>query len=255
MIQERASIIGAWSMLARFEHSRVASRGRDYVSMREALDRQALRVVYDRVARRYDFQHALFTARSDQRGRKLVVEKTVGAGDRVLDCGAGTGSTALLAAQKAGADGRVTLFDMSDGMLEIAKGKAAAAGVRERVEFQAGDMLDLPYADNSFDAVLSTYSMCPLHDPARGALELYRVVKPGGRIGVAHSVDPERPLVKWLADKLESAVWHIPSISLGCRSVSVLPALEHAGGIVAFKKFIGVPLWPFVVIVVEKPAS
>lgn len=184
-----------------------------------------------------------------------MVEKTVGPGDRVLDCGAGTGSTALLAAHKVGPAGKVTLFDMSDGMLAVAEERMAAAGVRERVEFQTGDMLDLQFEDESFDAVLSTYSMCPLYDPAKGALELYRVVKPGGRIGIAHSTDPEKPLVKWLADKVESAVWHIPSISLGCRSVSVLPALEQAGGRIVFEKHMGVPLWPFLVFVVEKPPT
>jgi ubiquinone/menaquinone biosynthesis C-methylase UbiE len=223
--------------------------------MREALDKQKLKSVYNRVAKRYDFQHAFFTVRSDQRGRKMVVEKTVSLGDRVLDCGAGTGSTALLAAQKVGLDGKVILYDMSDGMLAIAKERASEAGVHERIEIQTGDMLDLPFDDNSFDAVLSTYSMCPLYDPAKGALELYRVVKPGGRIGIAHSAEPERPLVKWLADKVENVIWHIPSISLGCRSVSVIPALEQAGCVVAFKKQIGVPLWPFLVFIVEKPAT
>ena len=223
--------------------------------MREALDSQRLKGVYDHVAKRYDFQHSFFTASSDQRGRRMVVEKAVGYGDRVLDCGAGTGSTALLAAQKVGSTGKVILFDMSDGMLAVAKERAVAAGVQDRVEFQTGDMLALPFEDNSFDAVLSTYSMCPLYDPARGALELYRVVKPGGRIGIAHSTVPERPLVKWLADRVESVAWRFPSISLGCRAVSVLPALEEAGGRILFQKRIGVPLWPFIVFVVEKPAQ
>ena len=111
----------------------------------------------------------------------------------MLDCGSGTGSTALLAAQKVGSAGKVVLFDLSDGMLNVAKDRAVAAGVWERLEFQTGDILDLPFEDSSFDVVLSTYSICPLHDPAKGALELYRVIKPGGRIGIAHSAEPDNP--------------------------------------------------------------
>ena len=101
--------------------------------VREALNMQKLRGVYDHVAKRYDFQHSVFTAGSDQRGRKILVEKSVKPGDRVLDCGSGTGSTALLAAQKVGATGKVKLFDLSDGMLTVAKERAAEAGFQQRV--------------------------------------------------------------------------------------------------------------------------
>lgn len=223
--------------------------------MREALDKQKLQSVYDRVAGHYDFQHAFLTAKSDQRGRKIVVEKAVAPGDTVLDCGAGTGSTGLLAAKRVGPSGKVLLFDLSEGMLAVAKKRVKAANLTERVEFQTGDIVSLPFEDNRFDAVLSTYSICPLYDPAKGALEMLRVVKPGGRVGVAHSTTPRQPLTKWLADKVESIVWLMPFISLGCRSVSALPALEQAGGRVTFKKNIGIPLWPFIVFVVEKPLA
>jgi ubiquinone/menaquinone biosynthesis C-methylase UbiE len=222
--------------------------------VRNALPQEQLKSVYNQVARRYDFQHGLVTARSDERGRRMVVMKSVRQGDRVLDAGSGTGSTALLAAQKVGPQGKVTLFDMSDGMLAVAREKAAALGLQSRVEVYTGDMGHLPFEDNSFDAVVTTYSLCPLYDPAKGILELYRVVKPGGRIGAAHSTQPENSRVKWLADEVESLVWHFPWLSLGCRSVSVLPALEQAGGKLLFKKNIGIPLWPFVVFVVEKPS-
>lgn len=221
--------------------------------MRKALEQPRLKAIYNRVARHYDIQHAFFTARSDQRGRKIVVERAVRLGDRVLDCGAGTGSTALLAARQAGPTGSVMLFDMSEGMLAVAKERLAAADLSERADFQVGDMGSLPFENGRFDAALSTYSLCPVTDPAQGALELYRVVRPGGRIGIAHSTDPERPLLRWLADRVEDIVWHIPAISLGCRSVSVVPALERAGGRVVFEQRIGVPLWPFVVAVIEKP--
>ena len=96
--------------------------------MREAMDKGALKAVYDRVARRYDFQHSFFTAGSDQRGRRILVDKAISSGDRMLDCGSGTGSTALLALEKAGPSGRAVLFDMSDGMLTVAKQRIEAAG-------------------------------------------------------------------------------------------------------------------------------
>lgn len=223
--------------------------------MREALDKLKLKSVYDRVAKRYDFQHSFLTAKSDQRGRELLVDMAVSIGDSVLDCGSGTGSTGLLAAKKVGASGKVTLFDMSEGMLAIAKKKAEQDQMLERIAIKVGDMLDLPFEDNRFDAVLSTYSMCPVYDPAKAAKELYRVTRPGGLIGIAHSTEPETAFVKWVADQVDDIVWHFPSISLGCRSVTVLPALEELGCKIVFKKHIGVPLWPFFVFVAEKQAT
>lgn len=221
---------------------------------KQALDTEKLNSVYDRAARRYDSQHSFLTANSDRRGRVLLVERAVISGDRVLDLGAGTGSTGLLAARKTGATGRVVLFDASRGMLAVAQEKAAHHRIEDRMEIRRGDMIDLPFEDASFDVVLSTCSMCPISNPARAAREARRVTRPGGRIGIAHSTDPDSPAVRWLADRIENLVWHIPSLSLGCRSVDVLPALEQLGCRIAFRKRIGVPLWPFLVFVAEKRA-
>lgn len=222
--------------------------------MRAAMAQDKLRTVYNQVAKRYDFQHGFLTAKSDQRGRELLVAKAVQSGDCILDCGAGTGSTSLLAAQKMGPEGRLVLFDLSEGMLAVAKEKLAQTQVPDRIEFKVGDMLQLPFEDNGFDVVLSTYSLCPVVDPALGARELYRVTKPGGHIGVAHSAEPSSAWLKWLSDRVEDVVWQLPFVSLGCRSVSVLPTFEKLGCAITFQKQIGVPLWPFWVFVVQKPA-
>ena len=223
--------------------------------MREALSMEKLKSVYGHVAKRYDFQHALITARTDQMGRKILIEHSINSGNEVLDCGSGTGATGILAAKKAGRNGKVTLFDLSEDMLAVARQKVIQEGLQDRVSFQTGDMVHLPFDSNSFDVVLSTYSLCPLYDPEKGALELYRVTRPGGRIAVAHSTEPRNKIIKWLSDRVEDIAWHFPWLSIGCRSVSVLLALKRAGGRVLFSKHIGVPLWPFLVFVVEKPAN
>lgn len=223
-----------------------------YGIMRQGFSKEKVKSIYNAVANRYDLQHGLLTANSDQRGRKILVDKAVKKNDRVLDAGAGTGSTAFMAAKKTGLTGRIVLFDISEGMLEIARQKAEASGLVNQVEFQSGDLLHLPFPDNSFDVVLSTYSVCPLYDPAQGVLELYRVTKVGGKLGIAHSTDPDNKIVKRIADLVENVVWKFPWLSLGCRAVSVLPALEKAGAKLLYKRKIGIPLWPFIVFVLEK---
>ena len=214
--------------------------------MREALAPTRLQAVYDKAAGHYDFLHGLLTARSDQRGRRLLVANAVRAGDRVLDCGAGTGSTGLLAAQAVGNDGRVVMLDASDGMLGIARRKAVQLGMQGRVRTKVGDLQELPFADDSFDAVLSTYSLCPVVDPARGAREMFRVTRPGGRIGIAHSVDPANPVLQALADRHREPG---AGISLRSRWAAVRFRSDRRWNNWAAKQLytrrIGVPLWPF----------
>jgi demethylmenaquinone methyltransferase/2-methoxy-6-polyprenyl-1,4-benzoquinol methylase len=223
--------------------------------MREALSIEKLKSVYGNIAKRYDFQHGLITARADQRGRRILVENAVDEGNEILDCGCGTGTTGIMAAKKVGPNGKVTLFDLSEDMLSVAREKVVQENLQDRVAFQTGDMVQLPFDDNSFDVVLSTYSLCPLYDPVKGALELYRVTKPGGKLGVGHSTEPKNVIVKYLADRVENIAWRFPWLSMGCRSVNVFPALENAGGKVLLLKQIGVPLWPFLVFIIEKSAT
>jgi ubiquinone/menaquinone biosynthesis C-methylase UbiE len=138
-------------------------------------------------------------------------------------------------------------------MLSVAREKVIRENLQGRATFRTGDMHQLPFDDNSFDVVLSTYSLCPTYDPEKAASEMYRVTKPGGKLGVGHSSEPKNVIAKHLAGRVEDIAWHFPRLTMGCRFVSVLPALEKAGGKVLFSKYIGVPLWPFLIFVIEKP--
>jgi ubiquinone/menaquinone biosynthesis C-methylase UbiE len=221
--------------------------------MRKALPQKKVTEIYDRSARRYDWLHSLITARADKKGRRILVDKIIREGDYVLDAGAGTGSTSVMAAQKSGTNGKVVMLDISEGMLDKGKEKAEEMGLQDRIEIHRGNMMSLPFDDGTFDCTLSTYSLDPLNDPSKAALELYRVTKSGGKIGIAHLSTPKNPVLKWLGDKIEGLVWHFSSISLGCRPIDVLPALEKAGARLIYLDLIGVPLWPFRIIIVEKP--
>ena len=101
------------------------------------------------------------------------------AGMRVLDAGCGTGNFSLkMAALGATVEG----VDLSEPMIGYAKEKAQASSYADQLHFQVGDLYDLPFADESFDAVLSMAAFEFIHEDRRALEEFMRVVKPGGRV-------------------------------------------------------------------------
>lgn len=113
-------------------------------------------------------------------GELLARAVDVHYGELVLDVAAGTGNTAMAAARR---NAEVTASDLVPGNLEKAAQRAAVEGLD--IRFELGDVLDLPYEDDSFDVVLSTFGVMYGRDHQRAADELLRVCRPGGRIGLA----------------------------------------------------------------------
>ena len=114
-------------------------------------------------------------------GETLAEAVDVRAGERVLDVAAGNGNATLAAARRFG---EVTSTDYVPSLLEKGAARAAAEGLA--VRFEVADAEDLPYADGSFDVALSTFGVMFAPDHAQSAAELLRVVRPGGRIGLAN---------------------------------------------------------------------
>jgi SAM-dependent methyltransferase len=105
-------------------------------------------------------------------------------GERVLDLGSGAGTDSLIAAQMVGPKGRVTGIDMTPQMLTKARGAAAAMGA-ENVEFVEAEAERLPFADESFDVVVSNGVIDLIPDKDAVLSELFRVLAPGGRMQIA----------------------------------------------------------------------
>jgi SAM-dependent methyltransferase len=121
---------------------------------------------YERIARQFAPIHD-----------DLVGRLKPAAGDRWLDVGTGTGEVALRAA-RAGAE--VTAVDISEALLEIARAKFGADGVR----WELGDAQELRFADGAFDVVVSCFAVIFAPDPEAAAGELARVCRSGGRLGL-----------------------------------------------------------------------
>ena len=114
-------------------------------------------------------------------GEQLAEAMDLRAGQTVLDVAAGNGNATLAAARRWC---EVTSTDYVDSLLALGRKRAEAEGLR--VKFQIADAEDLPFADASFDAVVSTFGGMFSPDQDRTAAEMVRVCRSGGRIGLAN---------------------------------------------------------------------
>ena len=103
-------------------------------------------------------------------------------GTSVLDCGCGPGTITRDIASLV-SPGKVTGVDFSADQVALATREAKVQGIAN-AEFRQGSVYELPFADNSFDAVFSHALLEHLKEPVRAAIELKRVLKPGGMLGV-----------------------------------------------------------------------
>lgn len=141
--------------------------------------------MFDRISPVYDAMNRLMTAGLDERWRRRTAAAVVRPGARVLDACCGTGDLAL-ACREAGGD--VVGLDFSERMLERARRKSDA------IEWVRGDLLELPFADESFDAATVGFGIRNVQDLEAGLRELARVLRPGGRLGCLEITRPRGAL-------------------------------------------------------------
>ncbi len=151
---------------------------------RANLDKQPFDVakMFDTVAKRYDLVNDLLALGQTRIWRKAVLNAIdPAAGDFVLDLAAGTGTSSEPLHRR----GAIVIpCDFSIGMLKVGKKRLS------HLPFVAGDGLNLPFADNSFDAVTISFGLRNLHNTERGLQELLRVTKPGGKLVICEFSQP-----------------------------------------------------------------
>ena len=114
-------------------------------------------------------------------GEELCEALDMRSGQKVLDVAAGNGNVSLAAARRWC---EVTSTDYVPALLERGRARAAAEGLA--IEFREADAEALPFADASFDVVVSTFGVMFTPDQERAAAEMLRVCRPGGKIGLAN---------------------------------------------------------------------
>lgn len=123
-------------------------------------------------------------------GEEIIASIKPSGNDKVLDIAAGTGEPGLTIATMLDY-GKVTITDLSDQMLVIAKENAKKRGIHN-IETMACDVSDLPFADNSFDKISCRMGFMFFPDMQLAANEMFRVLKPGGKIATSVWNAPEK---------------------------------------------------------------
>lgn len=122
-------------------------------------------------------------------GDEIIRMLNLNGNETVLDVAAGTGEPGITIARKL-KNGKVIITDLAEGMLTVAKEKAAAMGINN-LETQACDVSNLPFADNTFDAISCRFGYMFFPDMLQATKEMVRVLKPGGRIATSVWGGPE----------------------------------------------------------------
>ena len=151
--------------------------------------------MFDHISARYDLLNRVFSFRTDVVWRKRALGMLLPfAPKRLLDVATGTADLALQASKML-PNVRIDGIDLSEGMLSVARKKVQAQGLQAQIALQRADAEALPFGDAQFDAVTVGFGLRNFENPLKGLQEMYRVLRPGGKVLILEFSNSKVPLL------------------------------------------------------------
>lgn len=210
--------------------------------------RNQVKSMFDTIADKYDFLNHFMSFQQDKRWRRIAIQSLkADAPKTLLDIATGTGDFAIEAWKGLKPD-LIVGADLSEGMMRVAEEKVAKAGISEHFRFEYQDCTALTFKDNSFDAVTIAFGVRNFENIAQGIGEMFRVLKPGGKMVIIELSRPETfpmkqlfqlysvtvlPLAGKLFSKDDMAYEYLPA------SIKVVPQSGEMVNIIKKQGFVG----------------
>lgn len=159
--------------------------------------KKAVNQIFDGIANDYDKMNNLISLGMHDHWRKKANSKLdLIEGAKVLDVCCGTGDWSLSLAKMVGETGKVTGLDFSREMLKVAQQKIQAQSI-ENITLIEGDAQQLPFPDDRFDACVIGFGLRNVPDASLTLAEMRRVIKPGGKVIVLETSQPQQPVIRF----------------------------------------------------------
>lgn len=141
--------------------------------------KQQVEQMFDTISGNYDNLNRMISLGTDQGWRKKVLQMVSDTQpETILDIATGTGDLAILLSKSNAT--KIVGLDLSAGMLEVGKQKVKALGLDNKIEMIQGDSENLPFQDNTFDAITVAFGVRNFENLEKGLTEILRVLKPNG---------------------------------------------------------------------------
>jgi demethylmenaquinone methyltransferase/2-methoxy-6-polyprenyl-1,4-benzoquinol methylase len=154
--------------------------------------------MFDNIAPKYDFLNQLLSLGVHKGWRKKSVKKLISLQPKILlDVATGTGDFAIEANKRLNPD-KIIGVDISEGMMKFGRIKLKEKKLDHKIELQNGDSENLPFADNTFDAITVGFGVRNFENLEKGMAGMFRVLKPGGKLVVLEFSRPRKFPIKQL---------------------------------------------------------